>query len=133
MTIRQIDLRARLADALRNHRSSSCGNWECGNWRWTYGFGWDDHLIDVLLSLDGIAIVELPPADSTRYEGDEHEPMDRLCWMPGDDFEVSVWGRGEIQHCGYGWGDLEPFSVAQARTIASALLAAADAAERGSE
>ncbi|QBC87364.1 hypothetical protein [Mycobacterium avium] len=81
------------------------------------------------LKAERIAIVELPPHDSDRYEGDEHEPRDRLCWMPGDDFEVSVWYHSEVQRRGYGWGDLEPLSVADARSIAAALLAAANAAE----
>lgn len=78
----------------------------------------------------GYAVVELPAPDSTRYEGDEHEPADRLCWLPGDDFEVSVWHPGEVQRCGYGWGDNEPLSAGEARGIALRLLAAADAADK---
>lgn len=73
--------------------------------------------------------IDLPEPDSTRYEGDEHEPMDRLAWMPGDEFEVSVWHRGEVQRYGYGWGDGQPLSAKEARTVAAALLAAAVAAE----
>lgn len=134
------DVRARLADALRNHRPSSfdngascsCGNWGCGNWRWTYGFGWDDHILDVLLSLDGIAIVELPAADSTRYEGDDVPSTDRLAWFPDGEFSVSRWNYPEVQ-IEYRGEPLEPVAIRTARALAAALLAAADAAEGGSE
>ncbi len=103
-----------------------------------YGMGYnigDEDIADLTshivaaLSEAGLAVVALPEPDSTRYTGDEHEPADRLSWMPGDDFEVSVWHHGEVQRWGYGWGDDEPLSVAEARTIAVALLAAANAAE----
>lgn len=86
------------------------------------------HALDALKAAR-IAVVELPKPDSTRYEGDEHEPEDRLSWMPDDDFEVSVWRDGRVQRYGYGWGDIEPLSAEQARTVGLALLAAADAAE----
>jgi hypothetical protein len=108
------DIRTRLADALREYWLAEES---------------PESLADVLLSAPGIAIVELPEPDSTRYEGDEHEPEDRLCWLPGDDFEVSVWNQGEIQREGFGWGDLEPLSSTEARTVAATLLAAANAAE----
>jgi hypothetical protein len=115
------DIRTRLADALRKHllvpKAPAFRAWDV------------DGLVDALLSLPGIAIVELPEPDSTRYDGDDHEPQDRLCWLPGDDFEVSVWNPGEVQRCGFGWGDFEPLSVAEARTTAVSLLAAANAAE----
>lgn len=75
-----------------------------------------------------IAVVELPEPDSTRYEGDEHESQDRLCWMPGDDFEVSVWNPGEVQRHGFGWGDAEPLSADEAWRVGLALLAASVAA-----
>lgn len=117
------DLRARLADVL----GDAFINVPAGV---NDDFSWANYLADVLLSLPGIAIVELPEPDSTRYEGDEHEHEDRLCWMPGDDFEISVWQRAEIQRCGYGWGDMEPISATEGRTIAAALLASADAAEQ---
>lgn len=130
-------VRAKLAEALRQHGDSSLATWanericlcDCMYRVMPPGPDFCDHLADVLLSLEGVTIVALPPPDSTRYEGDEHEPQDRLCWGPGDDFEVSVWDRGEVQRHGYGWGDSEPLSVNEARTIASWLLAAADAAE----
>lgn len=73
-------------------------------------------------------VVELPEPDSTRYEGDEHESQDRLCWMPGDDFEVSVWNPGEVQRHGFGWGDAEPLSADEAWRVGLALLAASVAA-----
>lgn len=115
------DIRARIADAVLNRLAD-------------YGIDMiardiANAITETVMSLPGIAIVELPEPDSTRYEGDEHEPSDRLCWMPGDDFEVSVWNRGEVQRDGYGWGDIKPLSVAEARTVAAALLAAANAAE----
>lgn len=128
------DVRAKLAEALRDQHAMAYDDdaamyyCDCGMATGDYRV-WADHMVDVLLSLEGVAIVALPPPDSTRYEGDEHEPQDRLCWGPGDDFEVSVWDRGEVQRHGYGWGDLEPLSVNEARTIASWLLAAVHAAE----
>ena len=90
---------------------------------------WIDHVTEAVRAA-GLAVIQLPQPDSTRYEGEEHQPEDRLAWMPGDEFEVSVWHSGEVQRYGFGWGDGEPLSVAEARTIAAALLAAAEAAEQ---
>lgn len=95
--------------------------------------GYGEHLADTVLSLPGIAIVALPEADSTRYEGDEHEPMDRLAWTAGG-WAASVWEYPEVQlsgRCNDGfWQTYEPVTIAEARALAAAPLAAANAAER---
>lgn len=81
------------------------------------------------------ANVTLPPPDSTRYEGDEHEHVDRLSWRPAHDIEVSVWHPGEVQIgrlLDFGWEAEEPVDADTARKFGLTLLAAADAAERQS-
>jgi hypothetical protein len=82
------------------------------------------------------ATVELPEPDSTRYEGDEHEPMDRLSWQDRGGFEVSNWLQNEVQlsvwanNGSFGsWEAFEPITARAARDLAAALLAAAEAAE----
>lgn len=115
------DLRARLADALRKELS----------WVALERIN-PVRLADVLLSLDGIAIVELPAADSTRYEGDDVPSTDRLAWFPDGEFSVSRWNYPEVQ-IEYRGEPLEPVAIRTARALAAALLAAADAAEGGSE
>lgn len=111
------DLHALLSDVLA---AVLQGNWPLA-----------DHAVDVLLSLGGIAIVELPEPDSTRYEGDEHEPVDRLAWRAGN-WSASVWEYPEVQLSeaisGF-WYTHEPISIKDARALAAALLAAADKAE----
>jgi hypothetical protein len=75
-------------------------------------------LVDVLLSLPGIAIVELPEADDR--DGEDFKHYWNAKW-PGYfvyDF------HGEV-----GMGAAKPYSPTEARKIAAALLAAADAAE----
>ena len=80
------------------------------------------------IEASGYAIVKLPEPDSTRYEGDEHEPMDRLAWGTGGKFAVSHWEYPEVQ-VAYDGEPFEPISIEEARAFAAALLAAADAAE----
>lgn len=74
------------------------------------------------------AIVELPGPDSDRYGGEE--PADRPAWLYDIGlYEVSMWHTGEVQ-VGYNGEPGEPLAVNEARQLAVALLAAADAAER---
>jgi hypothetical protein len=80
-----------------------------------------------LLRTSGIAIVELPEPDSTRYEGDDHEEADRLSWRAGD-HAAAVWNQGEVQTSVLnhgGWYTDEPITPSNARAFAAALLAAA--------
>jgi hypothetical protein len=86
-----------------------------------------DHLLAGLKAA-GYAVVELPKPDSTRYEGDEHEPEDRLAWATGSQFAVSVWKYPEVQ-VAFSDEPFEPITIGDARRFARALLAAADAAE----
>lgn len=75
------------------------------------------------------AIVELPEPDNSRYTGDDG-PDDRPAWIHGQGlYEVSLWHTGEVQ-VGYDGEPGEPLSVDEARRLAAALLAAADATER---
>lgn len=78
------------------------------------------------------AIVDLPEPNSTRYEGDEHEPVDRLgWWMPGSLFGVTQWGYPNQVQLTFSDEPFEPLSVDEARFLAAALLSAAAVAERG--
>jgi hypothetical protein len=73
-------------------------------------------------------VVELPEPDSTRYDGDEHAPVDRPAWDGGGRFWVSHWKYPEVQVT-YDGEPFEPISIGVARSLAAALLAAANAAE----
>jgi len=80
-----------------------------------------------------IVAVQLPEPTSTRYDGDEHEPADRLgWWQDGNPFAVTQWGYPNQVQLAINNEPFEPLSSAQARFLAAALLAAAaraDAAE----
>jgi uncharacterized protein (DUF779 family) len=119
------DIRARLADALREHphmaqwRTCGCCNGQpsppiCD------ADSHADHLADVLLSLPGIAIVELPAPyhDEDTYQAwrfFEHGEDEYVTWpacVSGEGADISISGMG-----GY--------SGSEARALAAALLAAA--------
>lgn len=77
-------------------------------------------------------LVPIPTPTSTRYEGEDHEPTDRLAWRAGHDYEVSVWYPGQVQLSFYAdvWEAFEPMDTEQARKLAYALLAGALQAEK---
>ena len=127
------DVRARLAEALRGHQRNPYGQhdgwWECS-------CSADEphtpeHLADVLLSLEGVAIVELPTRVGSRWPVDDE-----------DDFAVSTvelvrasdaFAATPRRHpgCKVEWGSVElNLCTRDARALAAALLAAAAAAER---
>lgn len=121
------DIRTNLARLLYQHQEGTTSNLDTGNEECRCGFQgdvvWRYHLVDVLLSLPGIAIVELPEDDA--------------CWTIDDVCNVSVY-RGELgivlRPGEYG---VELINVgldlvmvpAESRQLAAALLAAAAAAE----
>lgn len=118
------DLRARLADALRKHRGFPA-HCVCG---WESKDGWkstsekhEHHLAGVLLSLPGIAIVELPEPNSSRRPAFDGKDDDRWFTPLG---QVTRWGT-LIQR-----SDGVTARPAEARAVAVALLAAANAAEQ---
>ena len=79
----------------------------------------------------GYATVKLPEPTSTRYEGDDQEPEDRLAWwQQGSLFGVSQWGYPNQVQLAFEGEPFEPLSVGEARFIASALLAAAAEADQ---
>ena len=97
-----------------------------------------DHARHVLAALkaEGYAVVELPsavPGWWNCYE-DDGDPPDHNAFSDGEcgEFMVTTWfshpGEVQVSHPGE---PLEPLSVAEARALAAALLAAADAAEEG--
>ncbi|ATN88571.1 hypothetical protein SEA_DAWORST_79 [Mycobacterium phage DaWorst] len=86
-------------------------------------------LADALLSLPGVAVIQLPEPNSTRYEDDEFPPADRLAWWcPGSLFGISQWGYPNEVQIAYNGEPFEPVNIIEARFIAAALLAAAAAA-----
>lgn len=123
------DIRARLTEALRQHQfweanHASIGHeahCRCGErpLNWVY---WTSHLADMLLSLPGIAIVDLPPVTIQRdtYSSwlftDAGGEVESVTWPAADD-EIAVSGIGS-------------YTVSEARIFAAALLAAANAAEQ---
>lgn len=118
------DIRAKLAEALSGHQRNPYGQhdgwWEC---RCSPDEPHTpEHLVDVLLSLKGVAIVALPE----RAPIPSHWNSDCLGgWLadPGD-YPVSAWPNAEIALADGTW-----MSAARARALATALLAATDVAE----
>jgi hypothetical protein len=117
------DIRTRLADALRQHyfwwpNHSSIGmqaHCQCGERPrdWSY---WADHGADVLLSLPGIAIVELPATfiNQTKF----NKVRDELKWIHK--------GLEDARQ----WRDWEEVARLRRRVShTAALLAAANAAQ----
>ena len=107
------ELRQRLADALREHLYEwDEDHWHCAKCEIpvTGTEDWAVHVADVLLSLPGIAIVELPePMNLSR--SDSTFPHDIVAYPGG------------VMDCDC---DLKP---SDARSIAAVLLAAANKAE----
>lgn len=109
------DLRARLVDALMAYTSDmppSIQDW----------FN-PEEMADVVLSLPGVAIVELPEPHSSRRPGWDGRDDDRWSTPLGP---VTRWG-GLIQ------SPLPIARPAEARQFAVALLSAANTAEEGSK
>ncbi|AYD87831.1 hypothetical protein SEA_ARCUSANGELUS_83 [Mycobacterium phage ArcusAngelus] len=93
-----------------------------------------DVTLDALASLPGVAVIQLPEPNSTRYEDDEFPPADRLAWWcPGSLFGISQWGYPNEVQIAYNGEPFEPVNIIEARFIAAALLAAAAAAEVSGE
>jgi hypothetical protein len=116
------EIRTRLADALDEIWNNSDAD------------AWSSHRVvgeicDKVLSLPGVAIVELPEPDSDHYDGEYGGPADRLAWLDIAEFDVSAWNADEVQ-IGLCQEPLEPIAAADARKLAAALLAAANAAEQ---
>lgn len=122
-------VRAKLAEALRGHQRNPYGQhdgwWECS-------CSADEphtpeHLADVLLSLEGVAIVALPTLMVDRSNVAE-SIKDRPMWQVED-----AWTCLELADCieyeAAGQTECGTLTVTEARALAAALLAAADAAE----
>lgn len=126
------DLRARLVALLYEHQEGATANLNLGRDECRCGEqgmqGWREHFADVVLALPGVAVVELPeqtniPADWT---------LCKAAWPTGGPYgPVSLWPSpsraldpDEIAMPGGDW-----IPVDEARALAAALLAAADATE----
>jgi hypothetical protein len=106
------DVRARLTDALLEHPSTEDGC-RCGDEHLAYDY-WARHVADVLLSLPGLAIVELP------------KPRRSGAWTIFATADPYIASSCERQV-----DDRDQFiTPSEARRRAAALLAAANAAEQ---
>ncbi|QPX62778.1 hypothetical protein SEA_PLUMBUS_81 [Mycobacterium phage Plumbus] len=130
----QASVRAVLTEALGKHHIYYLMGEDadrCTGCKWR-GNGLDEfegHLADVIASLPGVAVIQLPEPNSTRYEDDEFPPADRLAWWcPGSLFGISQWGYPNEVQIAYNGEPFEPVNIIEARFIAAALLAAAAAA-----
>ncbi|UXE03964.1 hypothetical protein SEA_PHALCONET_76 [Mycobacterium phage Phalconet] len=99
----------------------------CMGCEWTEqdGGDHDSHVADVIASLPGVAVIQLPEPD--EHEDEEQEFTD----FPGVGLYVPVvFDRypGEVQIRAGAWCD-EPLSVDEARGLAASILAAASYAE----
>ncbi|WNO26126.1 hypothetical protein SEA_SAINTS25_43 [Mycobacterium phage Saints25] len=147
------ELRAVLTEALKAHQVYQCSrsSWDDESIQWWQCHGCDfksstfpikginwvvlgeeiaaNHQADVIASLPGVAVIQLPEPNSTRYEDDEFPPADRLAWWcPGSLFGISQWGYPNEVQIAYNGEPFEPVNIIEARFIAAALLAAAAAA-----
>lgn len=121
-------VRAKLAEALRQHGDSSLATWanericlcDCMYRVMPPGPDFCDHLADVLLSLEGVTIVAVPePMDFDPA----HDCVGR--WASGGYGRIIAYADGYlIDHSGTDIGGVDG-----ARALAAALLAAADAAK----
>lgn len=117
------DLRAQIREALRSYELD-----------WTYdNKDLYDELAGVVLSLPGVVVVELPgpqPGWWDCYEDEGDEPDHDSYGDQSGEFVVTTWrghpGEVQISHQGE---PLEPVRPTEARALAAALLAAANAAE----
>lgn len=111
-------VRAKLAEALRDQHAMAYDDdaamyyCDCGMATGDYRV-WADHMVDVLLSLEGVTIVALPEPNSFMSSWTHFGPVAIFDQKPG----LVTFGTGE-------W-----LSPGQSRYLAAALLAAADAAE----
>ena len=120
------DIRAKLAEALESGVRSGGGTW----WAGAHDIpSLAEHLADVVLSLEGVAIVALPEQMVDRSNVAE-SIKDRPMWEVGGAWTSLTDNAGEIEFeadnqnaCGC------LNSPAEARALAAALLAAADVAE----
>ena len=134
------DVRAKLAEALRPHFWWFVGNLGVPGMPDQKGYrcscGWEQHgddadplahQADVLLSLEGVAIVALPTLMVDRSNVAE-SIKDRPMWQVEDAWTcLELADRIEYEAAGQNvFGTL---TVTEARALAAALLAAADAAE----
>ncbi|AHI61371.1 hypothetical protein BJD73_gp71 [Mycobacterium phage Brocalys] len=137
------ELRAVLTEALGRHEfvpasfiaDPKPANCACGEWR-DSGPGqarvrhnFLEHFADAVLSLPGVAVIQLPEPD--EHEDEEQEFTD----FPGVGLYVPVvFDRhpGEVQIRAGAWCD-EPLSVDEARGLAASILAAASYAEEAEE
>lgn len=130
-------VRAKLAEALRQHGDSSLATWanericlcDCMYRVMPPGPDFCDHLADVLLSLEGVAIVALPALMVDRSNVAE-SIKDRPMWEVGGAWTSLTDNAGEIEfetdnQNAYGCLNTPD----DARALAAALLAASDAAE----
>ncbi|UJE15545.1 hypothetical protein SEA_DUSSY_79 [Mycobacterium phage Dussy] len=129
------ELRAVLTEALAGHQPENYGfncsgcDWEPANPAVTDAAEFAAHQLDVLDTAPGVAVIQLPEPNSTRYEDDEFPPADRLAWWcPGSLFGISQWGYPNEVQIAYNGEPFEPVNIIEARFIAAALLAAAAAA-----
>ncbi|MDP7721817.1 hypothetical protein [Mycobacterium sp. TY814] len=131
------DVRARLAEALRNHfklhRAGRPEEWVCGGCHADFhNFQChEDHVADVLLSLEGVAIVALPePDDTGSGQGGEFD-----AWWgrypDNDPHHAPRWAGYDVwaEHGKVHTSAIHEHTPDQARALAAVLLAAADAAK----
>lgn len=127
------DIRAKLVALLYEHQEDAAFNLDSGRDECRCGEqgtqGWREHFADVLLSLEGVAIVALPEQMVDRSNVAE-SIKDRPMWEVGGAWTSLTDNAGEIEFEADDQnanGCLN--SPAEARAFAAALLAAADAAE----
>lgn len=127
------DIRAKLVALLYEHQEDATVNLDSGSDECRCGEqgtqGWREHFADVLLSLEGVAIVALPALMVDRSNVAE-SIKDRPMWEVGGAWTSLTDNAGEIEFEAdkqNAYGCLN--SPAEARALAAVLLAASAAAE----
>jgi hypothetical protein len=119
------DVRATLAEALRK------AMFEDPEWGMVFN---PDRLADAVLAAPGVTTIALPEPTSTREDDEDDESAHRLgWWQNGSPYYITQWGYPNEVQIAYDGEALEPIDVNEARFLAAALLAAADAAEAATD
>lgn len=129
------DIRAKLVALLYEHQEDAAFNLDLGRDECRCGEqgtqGWREHFADVLLSLEGVAIVALPePDDTGSGQGGEFD-----AWWgrypDNDPHHAPRWAGYDVwaEHGKVHTSAIHEHTPDQARALAAVLLAAADAAK----
>ncbi|MHA7703430.1 hypothetical protein ACX9NE_26935 [Mycobacterium sp. ML4] len=127
------DIRALMIEALRDTPDLVAHRFIDTDGEWSFKLHGVDEVAeratDAILAAPGVTTIALPEPTSTREDDQDDESAHRLGWQNGSPYYITQWGYPNEVQIAYDGEALEPIDVNEARFLAAALLAAADAAE----